>query len=39
MKCEGKISSYGRATGTISFSEKITYRIAIAELSLGAEKY
>ena len=39
MKCERKILSHGRVSGTISFSQKITYRIAIAELNLGAEKY
>ena len=39
MKCEGKILSHGQVTGTISFSQKITYRIAITELNLGTEKY
>ena len=39
MKYEGKILSHGRVSGTISFSQKITYQIASTELNLGAEKY
>ena len=39
MKYEGKILSHGQVSGSISFSQKITYWIAIAELNLGAEKY
>ena len=39
MKFERKILSHRRLIGTIAFYKKITYRIAIAELNLGAEKY